>query len=379
MVHALWLCLALLCARSAHGGSDAASLQVRRNVCFKRAQCNVAAGHPLQFRDFGRHDNATMRHKGLTVVLNANHYESFDYSNYEHWLEVCLRFYYAASLRRDIARLVKGLRVDAVRNIVLPQIPRYVNDCGRPRVPGVYARGAFTEVYVALARVAAMAAARALGKEQPRALRSIMLYCQDIEQGDACFEAVMFLAPGKLTTTLASYAPGSDMNIPADVLRVGAQWQSDMRAMLGLPPPAPLAERPVLLLTRKNGPSWLNRDDVARELRQRVRSRGLKFVDAGHAEDLGREVLTTGWMVRKVRAGHGSEFGISGGRAHGRRSKNPTGARARALLAGTSGESVCYRIEDQVRLWANASLVITPHGAHGACAKHTQLRSRFSR
>ena len=184
MMRALRLGLALLCARIAHGGSDAASLQVRRNVCFKRAPCNVGAGHPLQLRDFefGRADNATKMHKGLTVVLNANHYESFDYSNYEHWLEVCLRFYYAASLRRDIARLVKGLRVDAVRNIVLPQIPRYVNDCGRPRVPGVYARGAFTEVYVALARVAAMAAARALGKEQPRALRSIMLYCQDIEQ-----------------------------------------------------------------------------------------------------------------------------------------------------------------------------------------------------
>ncbi len=385
MWHAVWLCLALLCARSAHGGSDAASLQVRRNVCFKRAQCNVAAGHPLQFRDFGRHDNATMRHKGLTVVLNANHYSSFDYSNYGHWLEVCLRFYYAASLRRDIARLVKGLRVDAVRNIVLPQIPRYVNDCGRPRVPGVFARGAFSEVYVALARVAAMAAARALGKEQPRALRSSMLYCQDLEQGDACFEAVMFVAPGKLVNTLSSYslgyAPGGDLKFPAEVLRVGAQWQSDMRTMLGLPPPAPLAERPVLLLTRKNGPSWLNRDDVARELRQRVRSRGLKFVDAGHAEDLGRELLTSGWKVRKVRAGRGSEAGvrIGGQRSHRRRSKKPASARARALLAGTSGENVCYRIEDQVRLWTNASLVITPHGAHGACARNTRSCARVSR
>ena len=73
MVHALWLCLALLCARSAHGGSDAASLQVRRNVCFKRAPCNVGAGHPLQLRDFefGRADNATKMHNGLTVVLNG--------------------------------------------------------------------------------------------------------------------------------------------------------------------------------------------------------------------------------------------------------------------------------------------------------------------
>ena len=234
-------------------------------------------------------------HKGLTVVLNANHYSSFDYSNYGHWLEVCLRFYYAASLRRDIARLVKGLRVDAVRNIVLPQIPRYVNDCGRPRVPGVYARGAFSEVYVALARVAAMAAARALGKERPRALRSIMLYCQDLEQGDACFEAVMFMRTrgscDDALELLACSAPGGDLKFPAEVLRVGAQWQSDMRAMLSLPPPAPPAERPVLLRTRKNGPSWLNRDDVAREFRQRVRSRGLKFVDARRAEDLGRELL----------------------------------------------------------------------------------------
>ena len=138
---------------------------------------------------------------------------------------------------------------------------------------------------------------------------------------------------------VAGDIPGSDMNIPADVLRVGAQWQSDMRTMLGLPPPAPLAERPVLLLTRKNGPSWLNRDDVVSELRQRVRSRGLKFVDAGHAEDLGRELLTSGWKVRKVRAGRGSEAGvrIGGQRSHRRRSKKPASARARATLTSATG------------------------------------------
>ena len=124
-------------------------MRVLRDVCLEPVRCNAKGFDPVHFRRRGPGDARASYRRGLTAMLLARHVETFDWTNYAHWMELCLRFYLAASLRRDAlarARGLAGLSARALATIVLPQVDARARDCGRARVPALWARGAYSEV-----------------------------------------------------------------------------------------------------------------------------------------------------------------------------------------------------------------------------------------
>jgi hypothetical protein len=102
---------------------------------------------------------------------------------------------------------------------------------------------------------------------------------------------------------------------------IGQRMQRAMRALLAMPFSAPVEPgqspmRQIVLLTRRTQSAWINRQGMARAMRQVATLAGARLTDAGDAEDLG-------------------------------------------LTAGG-----CYRSAPQVELWANAWLVVSVVGAH---------------
>lgn len=91
--------LAGLLLSSARAASEHPPLYVMRDVCVDEGECFYHDGKKSHSQDngirfVGRKDveaSAIARtYAGVTAVISAMHHESYDWSNYGHWMEVPL-------------------------------------------------------------------------------------------------------------------------------------------------------------------------------------------------------------------------------------------------------------------------------------------------
>ena len=306
-------------------------LDVRRDVCVSLS-CDDK--DRMRLHTMSNVDPSKVERKiaGLTALLQVQHGKSRDWSNYAHLTSACLLLAVAAELelRRRPALATRLLKWASVGlHVAMPQVTGVKRSCGHPRIPALRARGALSEVFAMVVMAAtssvlsaaadiaggipaASANASALGNES-------LLLCNDIARwragGFTCFDALVRISERRANNQAELEAVAS--SLPAAIaLRIGTRMQRAAHELLGLRRPMPPRHRRVVLLTRRSQSAWVNRETAAARIRGIVRHAHGSFVDAGEAEDLGRD-------------GAG-----------------------------------CFRAAPQVRLWASAWLVVTVVGAH---------------
>jgi len=305
-------------------------LDVRRDVCVSLSCDNTDR---VRLHALSKVDPSKVERKivGLTALLQVQHGKSYDWSNYAHITSACLLLAAAADLelRRRPAlasRLLKWASVGL--HVAMPQVTGVKRSCGHPRVPALQARGALSEVFSLVAMAATSSvikiAAEIAGGSHASANASALgtgslLLCNDVAKrtpgGFTCFDALVRLPERRANNQAELEAVASSLPTATGV-RLGARMQRAAHELLGLRRPKPPRHRRVVLLTRRSQSVWVNREAAAARIRGLVRHAHGSFVDAGEAEDLGRD-------------GAG-----------------------------------CFRAAPQVRLWASAWLVVTVVGAH---------------
>jgi len=336
-----------------------AALEVRRDVCLASYACggNVGARMRLVPIRSVQASRIFKTHSGLTVLISAKHGATPDWTNLAHWASACMFLATAAATELPLlGRFGQRLVALAERelHVALPQVPGNRTRCGSARIPALVARGRASEMFGALALATAYVVVDALRNGsllahalpaspfEPRAgvtegavsshlanANRALLLCPDVaapRHSYTCFEG---LVRARWTETSRTWG----MGVALDELtrlrgaysrqRTGQRMQRAMRALLAMPPPAPVEPglqlpRRVVLLTRRTQSAWINRQPMARAMRQVAVLAGAQFTDAGDAEDLG--------------------------------------------LTGDG----CYRAAPQVELWASAWLVVSVVGAHEA-------------
>jgi len=326
-------------------------LRIMHDVCMvDHAGCNSRSDdHETFVSRFKLKGDITVRKsfKGVAAFITARHggngaYK--DWTNYEHWAEACALY---AELVTSYAHEVKFRLHSQQQNhssslrlayIVLPQIRAATRNCGLEDSHGIQALrargGKYSEVFTALARAAVLPlqqASIAVGSAKDRKNRPHILFCDDVQPRKkksgvevVCFDSIVEIGPALASHgVIALDGQNVQVEMPKFHHLVGVtvlgmavdpavKWSSSP------------AKRVVTLLTRRHGPIWTNREHVKSELRKAVdqanamSGRNLYlFRDAGFAEDIGLE----------KRIG-------------------------------------CYRIREQLLLWASSWLMIAPHGAH---------------
>ena len=164
-------------------------MRVLRDVCLEPVRCNQKGFDPVHFRRRGPGDARASYRRGLTAMLLARHVETFDWTNYAHWMELCLRFYLAASLRRDAlarARGLAGASARALATLVLPQVDARARAAGARACPRC-GRAARTPRCSSRPRARRRPRPRARSTSRAARARARVLYCADVRRGDACF------------------------------------------------------------------------------------------------------------------------------------------------------------------------------------------------
>lgn len=316
--------------------SRGTELDVRRDVCVSLSCDNKDR---VRLHALSKVDPSKVERKiaGLTALLQVQHGKSHDWSNYAHLTSACLLLATAAELelrRRPVlaARLLKW--ASAGLHVAMPQVTGDRLSCGHPRIPALQARGALSEVFAMVAMAATSsvlsAAAEIAGGSHATANASALgteslLLCNDVARrskgGFTCFDALVRIPERRANNQAELEAVASSLPTAAG-MRIGARMQRAAHELLGLTRPKPPRHRRVVLLTRRSQSVWVNRAAAAARIRGLVRHAHGSFVDAGEAEDLGRD-------------GAG-----------------------------------CFRAAPQVRLWASAWLVVTVVGAHESNLVH---------
>jgi hypothetical protein len=334
------------------------ALEVRRDVCLASYACggNVGARMRLVPIKSIQASRISRTHSGLTVLISAKHGAAPDWTNLAHWTSACM--FLAAAAATELPLLGRfGQRLvayaDKELHVALPQVLGNRTSCGgNARIPALVARGRASEMFSALAFATAHVVVDALRNGsllspafsaspfEPRAgvtagagsshhwanANRALLLCPDIaapRDHYTCFEG---LVRARWSETSRTWGMGvaleeiTQLASASSRQQTGQRMQRAMRALLAMPPPAPvepgLSPRRVVLLTRRTQSAWVNRHAMTRAMRQVATLAGARFTDAGDAEDLG---LT---------------------------------------------EDGCYRAAPQVELWAGAWLVLSVVGAH---------------
>jgi len=269
---------------------------------------------------------------GLTVA---------DWSNLAHWASACVLV--AAEARSELPGLGRfgaalAARASEAVWVALPQVASNRTACGGASgLPALVSRGAPSEMFALLALASTRVAVEALGNGSApsRAAAAAvggksLLLCRDIApvpRAYICFDALIRArwsdaALGGRHAMIDALEAVSGRAGAAASAATGEALRSQARALLGLPAAAPEAggRRVIVLLTRRTQSAWVNRPSVARAVSLAARAAGVRFEDAGDAEDLGR------------------------------------------------GPGGCYGAAAQVRLWSRAWLVVSVAGAHEANA-----------
>ncbi|EOD28559.1 hypothetical protein EMIHUDRAFT_100019 [Emiliania huxleyi CCMP1516] len=317
-------------------------LEVRRDVCLAHYSCggDVARLRLVRRSSLGAGASVSTR-PGLTVAVASKHGTSLDWSNLAHWASACVLV--AAAARSELPGLGRFGAALAARAaeavwVALPQVASNRTACGGASgLPALVSRGEPSEMFALLALASARVAVEALGNGSApsRAAAAAIggksvLLCRDIAPGPrayTCFDALIRArwsdaALGGRHAMLDALEAVSGRAGAAARAATGEALRSQARALLGLPAAAPEAggRRVIVLLTRRTQSAWVNRPSVARAVSLAARAAGVRFEDAGDAEDLGR------------------------------------------------GPGGCYGAAAQVRLWSRAWLVVSVAGAHEANA-----------
>lgn len=330
--------------------SSGRMLRIMHDVCMvDHASCNSRSDDHETFVSRSKlKGDATVRktYKGVSAFITARHGENGaykDWTNYEHWAEACALYaelvtLYAHEVKSRIRNQQHNLTSTRLAYIVLPQIRAAKRNCGLEDshgIQGLRARGGkYSEVFIALARAAVLPLQQAgvsISSTQNRKDRPHILLCDDVQprKRNPALEVVCFDSIVEIGPALASHGviPLDKQSAQADMPKFHHLVGVKLLGMAGDPAISwslsPL-KRVVTLLTRRHGPVWVNREYVKSEIRNAVNQANAKngrniylFKDAGFAEDIGLEK--------------------QGG---------------------------CYRIREQLLLWATSWLMIAPHGAH---------------
>ena len=327
-------------------------LRIMHDVCMvDHAGCNSRSDDHETFVSRSKLKGDTTVRKtfrGVSAFITARHGGNGahkDWTNYEHWAEACALYaelvtLYAHEVKSRIRNRQHNLTSTRLAYIVLPQIRAARRNCGLEDshgIQGLRARGGkYSEVFIALARAAVLPLQQAgvtISSTQNLKDRPHMLLCDDVQPRKrnlelevVCFDAIVEIGPA-LASHGVMLIPQDKQSAQLDMPNFHHLVGVTLLGMAGDPAiswSSSPAKRVVTLLTRRHGPIWTNREYVKSELRNAVNQANAVngrnayiFKDAGFAEDIGLEK-------------HGG----------------------------------CYRIREQLLLWATSWLMIAPHGAH---------------